>query len=138
MAEELDDHEWLAILRILDRYPHVVDAGEWADLALVFAPDAVCDLRAVGLPRTESLRGLMDCFAETRHPLAHHCLNPVVEDIDDSTVTVRSKFLVTLADRSAFGGDYVDVLARRPEGWRIVDRTVVARQEGATWPLTFG
>lgn len=129
--------DWRAIVAVLDRYPHVVDSGRWADLARCFAPEAVCDLRDVGLPRTEGLDALVECFASAEHPVAHHCLNPVVESVEGGRVTVRSKFLVTLADRSAFGGDYLDVFSQVPGlGWRIVDRTVTARQEGSSRPLS--
>ena len=137
MDAALASEDWATIRGVLDRYPHVVDSGVWQDLARCFAPDAVCDLRDVGLPRTAGLAALVDCFATATHPVAHHCLNPVVESVEDGRVTVRSKFLVTLADRSAFGGDYVDVFADVPGlGWRIVDRTVVARQEGSSRRLT--
>lgn len=137
MAHDLPAEDWAAVVAVLDRYPHVVDSEVWGDLARCFAPDAVCDLRDVGLPRTEGLDELVDCFATAIHPVAHHCLNPVVESLEDGRVTVRSKFLVILSDRSAFGGDYLDVFAQVPGlGWRIVDRTVIARQRRSTRPLS--
>jgi hypothetical protein len=132
----IDDGTWRRIREVLDRYPHVVDSAVWADLGRCFAPDAMCDMREVGLGRTDGLDALVDAFAAMTHPVAHHLLNPVVEDVAGGRVTVRSKFLVVLADRSTFGGDYLDVFVEVPDiGWRIVERRVTPRQAGSRRPL---
>ena len=132
MDSTADDQ--MAIQQVLYRYPYAVDERDWPAFARIFTPDVVCDMTAVGLGVTRSLETLVELFGEIEHPVAHHLVDPVIDPAPGGA-TVRSKWLVVLADRTTLSGRYDDELVRTDEGWRVRSRLITQRQEGSRRPV---
>ncbi|MER6178447.1 nuclear transport factor 2 family protein [Streptosporangium sp. NPDC001681] len=115
-------------------FSHLFDNGEVADLGQVFTEDAVIKLtRGAG----RSVRGLpaIGEFALSLRPHGpdHQTLDTHVFVDGDGVVRARSRYLAVLPDGSVHNGDYLDVLRRTPQGWRIGLRVSVPR-----YPLANG
>ncbi|MFC4942450.1 nuclear transport factor 2 family protein [Pseudonocardia sp. GCM10023141] len=52
----------------------------------------------------------------------------MTETDDSDTASVRSKGLVVLSDHGCGSATYVDTVRRRPDGWRISHRRILARR----------
>lgn len=130
----LQSDDVVAIQQVLYRYPHAVDERDWPAFAGIFTADAACDMTAVGLGETSGLAALVELFDEIRHPVAHHLVDPVIEGAADGA-TVRSKWLVVLADRTTLSGCYEDEMVRTDVGWRVRRRRVTQRQDGSHRPV---
>lgn len=125
----------VAIQQVLHRYPHAVDDRDWDAFSAIFAVDATCDMRAVGLGVTGDRAALVACFAAIDHPVAHHLMDPVIDVTGRDAAHVRSKWLVVLADRSSLSGLYTDEMVRTPDGWRVRARVITTREEGSRRPV---
>ena len=128
MATELTTHDIEEIRQLLARFAHVFDNGEREQLDQVFTEDGIIEL-----VRSESrfFHGLdaIKNFNKALGPQSpdHHTLDTVLTVDPDGTVRGRSRYLALLADGSIHNGDYLDVLRRTPEGWRIALRRSVPR-----------
>jgi 3-phenylpropionate/cinnamic acid dioxygenase small subunit len=126
----------IEIHQLLNQYGHIVDAQEWDRFDELFLPDAVLDYTGVRAPAPlYGLDAIKDYFRDANHPSAHHVTNIVVTE-QAGEVRVHSKFLAPYTrpshdPRRWYGGDYEDVVARTPEGWRFARRVCTAR-----WLLT--
>lgn len=124
----------LEVCELLYRYADAVDDTAWQVLAdEVFTADAVYDLEDVGLGVVHGASRIVTVFARIRHPVAHHVLAPIVASTGDrDRLTVRSRWLVVLADRTALAGRYRDTVVRTPAGWRIAARRLTTLQKGSS------
>lgn len=127
--------DMVAIQQVLARYPHAVDDRDWDALAGVFTDDAVCEMSDVGLPTTRGRKALVALFDRIDHPVAHHLVDPVVDLDGPDHATVRSKWLVTLVDRTTFGGTYTDEFLRTAGGWRICHRRITPGDASSRRPV---
>lgn len=125
---ELSFHDVADIRATLALFAHVFDNKEVAELGRVFTPDAVIELtrgpgRVIsGLPAIgEFAVGLGSGSPD------HHTLDTHVFVDAEGAVRARSRYLAVLPDGSVHNGDYLDVLARTPDGWRIQRRVSVPR-----------
>lgn len=118
----------LALQQVLSRYGHLMDARDWGGLDQVFTPDVVIDFTGFGIEPMHGLEEVRARFEVTRHPLAHHVTNVVV-DVADDRANVRSKLLAVLDDGSVVTGDYDDIAVRTPNGWRVSRRVGVPRPQ---------
>ena len=129
----VDDTSLLAITQVLNRYVHIVDGWAWDELHQVFTHDAVVDHRPVGNLLMSGIEELAAGFAAgmSRHPIAHHLTNSVVETVaDDGTaVHVRSKWLIVDQTGVSRSGFYDDDLVLTEDGWRISNRVASLRFE---------
>jgi hypothetical protein len=109
----------LEIHALLARYGHRLDGRDWEGLAALWTEDGTLDFTPIGLDRLHTGRAAIAAFyGSAHHPLAHHCTNIDIHE-KDGEVRVHSKWLVPRADGTVGGGDYHDVVARTPEGWRF-------------------
>jgi hypothetical protein len=124
----LDDR--LQLHELAARYANTIDARDWDRFETVFTPDCRYELRGFGrldivIHGLAALRQYMIDSAE--HPVAHHVTNVEV-DATGEPVRMFSKVIGTLPGGLSGSGDYDDVVAKGPTGWRIADRTVTLRR----------
>lgn len=115
------------IHQVLALYGHVVDDHDWDRADQVFAADFVFDLSDSGRPNLHGIGDIVATF-KGRNAYAHHTTNVVVTEDDDGTVRAHSKLVCFPNEGPPFTGDYYDVMARTPAGWRIARRRAELRQ----------
>jgi SnoaL-like domain len=132
MAFSVEDR--LLVHELLALHGHLSDTGAFDRMHEVFAPEIVYDLGDFGLGTLHGLDALRDAALANpdRNPVGHHTTNVVITPVADDTVEVQSKGIGLLADGTGYSVVYHDVVHRRPEGWRVARRRVVARRK----PLT--
>lgn len=135
-----------SIRDLVARYNANGDAGRFAEMVKVFAPDAVMELVSADgrVRRFEGIEAIADVFTGTkaawdaaagRGP-AHHVRHFVAThqiDVDDpSHARGRSYFVVLMAHGVDHWGRYVDRYETRDGQWRIVERRALS--DGRTPP----
>ncbi|GAB1820562.1 nuclear transport factor 2 family protein [Herbidospora sp. RD11066] len=125
---ELSYEDVSDIRALLALFSHVFDNRELDDLHRVFTDDAVIELKRGAGRLVEGLPAIAE-FSDVLGPDGpdHQTLDIHVYVDDTGTVRGRSRYLAILADGSVHNGDYLDELARTPEGWRIRRRVSVPR-----------
>jgi len=114
--------DYIAIRRVIDLYPHLIDGRRWDELGKVFSPDAVFEVIDTGAVM-HGPEGIAARFSAIRHPLGHHQTDPVVEDGASPDEAVgHTKLLVVRASGRSGTGMYDDRFVRTEEGWRIQHR----------------
>lgn len=126
--DELSYEDVSDIRALLALFSHVFDNRETGDLHRVFTEDAVIELRRGAGRLVEGLPAIAE-FSVVLGPDGpdHQTLDSHIFVDDDGTVRARSRYLAILLDGSVHNGDYLDELARTPEGWRISRRVSVPR-----------
>ncbi|TDQ03873.1 MULTISPECIES: nuclear transport factor 2 family protein [unclassified Leifsonia] len=132
----------LAIQDLIVRYAFGQDLHENGDNEVqqqwdvVFSPDAVLDYRAGGAAADIDYRTLIATMRGPGGTMSglenwQHFQGFAAVDIDGDTATARTQHLHThsgMTDGAGWNlmqtGFFVDRLERRPEGWRIVHRTL--------------
>ena len=119
-----------AIAELISLHGHLFDEGELDRLDELFTADVVYDVRDFG---QEPLRGIDAIRAAAlalggANPIAHHVTNIVITEVDDDTAAARSKGLGVMEGGKLGSVTYVDSLCRGADGWRISNRTVLARR----------
>ena len=96
----------------------------------MFTDDAVFETHGFGDRdiRLEGLAAIRDYMAESRHPVAHHVTNVVVDVGSDGSVRLRSKIVGSGAKGRVGSADYRDRLQRTADGWRTAERVVTLRK----------
>lgn len=117
----------LALQDLLTAYCFAVDKLDDLDGMLsLFTEDAVYDLSAIGLLRTEGHAGIRDffslVFADMTHH-AHYATNFVVQRYDGDTASTRAYVMGMGNSRdgnsvTVFVDYYLDCV-RTPQGWKI-------------------
>ena len=109
------------IEEVIAIYGHIVDDDAWDRAHLVFADDFVFDFSEFGRP---NLNGTTELRAALRHRkvYSHHSTNIVIQEVDDDTARVRSKFIGFSNEGPPISGDYRDVFVRTDAGWRLSRR----------------
>lgn len=116
----------LNIHEVLAEYGHVVDDHDWDRADQVFAEDFVFDRSGSGRPDLHGIDEVVATF-KGRNAYAHHTTNIVVREDEHGTVRAHSKMLCFPNEGPPFTGDYYDVMARTPAGWRIAYRRAELR-----------
>jgi 3-phenylpropionate/cinnamic acid dioxygenase small subunit len=129
VREMLDQFE---IEKLLKRYASALDLRQYERLDACFTPDAWIDYVAAGgiagrYP--EIMRGLRAVLAPI--VVMHHFISTVELELDGDRASGRTYTLNVNGIRDAqgelrhmvVGAIYVDRFERRPEGWRIAERT---------------
>lgn len=122
----------LAILELLARYGHLVDARDWEGLGALFTDKGVIDATVYGVDPVVGREAVVAFYAGARHPAAHHSTNAVIE-VNEGTVRVHSKWLVGYPDGRTAGGDYHDEVVAEGADWRFALRRITRR-----WPEDSG
>ena len=109
------------IEEVIAIYGHVVDDDAWDRAHLVFADDFVFDFSEFGRPNLNGVSELQSAL-RNRKVYSHHSTNIVIQEVDDDTARVRSKFIGFSNEGPPISGDYRDVFVRTPAGWRLSRR----------------
>jgi hypothetical protein len=141
----LSAEDTLAIHEVMARYTHITDGivddpeTSLAQLHLVFAKDVVWGGHG-SAPAIHGLDAVASRYAEmVDWPRRHHFVQtPIVTSVDSGRVRTRTHFMAVWYDGSASSGDYLDVLARTDDGWRIVERRIVSVDTRANRPDRLG
>lgn len=116
----------LALQDLVSLYGHLMDAKEFHQLGRVFTSDATFDASSFGVKTCRDLADLQAMMAtETRHPVAHHATNVLVELQDPLHARIRSKGLAVSRRGTVTSLVYDDRAVRTADGWRIASRTAV-------------
>lgn len=114
----------------LGDFARLVDGKRWAEASNVFADDVTFDYGDQGLQSgidalVATFRRYLDVCGGTQHLIG----SVQVEVKDENNAVTRAYVQArhqgvgpTAADVFDTNGEYVDTWARRPEGWRIVNR----------------
>jgi len=128
---QIDPTDRIEILAVLDRYATAMDRRDWSLLDQVFTPDFTYDAGEWVTQNRQDyvkiLRGYLDGCGPTQHLLGNYRIEAEGADHATSACYVRAFHLDR--ERGAeltydMGGEYRDRLQRRPEGWRIIHRTL--------------
>jgi hypothetical protein len=109
------------IEQVIATYGHVVDDNAWDRAHLVFADDFVFDFSEFGRPNLHGVAELRAALTG-RKVYSHHSTNIVIQEAEDGSVRVRSKFIGFPNEGPPISGDYRDVFVRTPAGWRLSRR----------------
>jgi SnoaL-like protein len=118
----------LDITELIALHGQFVDAGELERMGEVFAADVIHDLTDLGMGIVTGLGLFRRPDPGVEHPVGHHTTNTVLTALDDGRVRARSKGIGVRADGTSGSVVYEDIVERRPEGWRIVQRRIVVRR----------
>ena len=126
----MDDDE-RAIVALTVAYAWALDTKNYEELRSVFAADATAVLRGVDCKGVDAIIGRISRPLDRLDATQHIVTNQHVR-VDGDTATCRTQLQSQHVLRSAegdgdtflIGGVYEDRLERRPEGWRIVHRTL--------------
>jgi hypothetical protein len=122
---QIDPTTYLEIQQVSALFGHVLDNVEMDKLDQVWTDDGTFDLTNLGMWSATGFDALRGRLEGAPHAVTHHGTNLVVEAVDGDRATVRSKFVLVWDDGQVTRGEYHDVFARTPAGWRIHVRTVV-------------
>ncbi len=114
----------------LGTFARLVDGKRWAEMSAVFADDVTFDYgdqgHQVGLPAlVDTFRRYLENCGGTQHLIGSIQVDVRADDtaVTRAYVQARHQGLGALtADNFDTNGEYTDTWARRPEGWRIVNR----------------
>lgn len=121
-----------AVEDLLLAYATALDSRDWPALEQVFSADAVADYRGIGVfEGRPALVGVIADFLGRCGATQHMITNMRVECSSADVARARCYLQATHAGKDAYAGqtmtvwgEYVDRVERRPEGWRIVHRTL--------------
>lgn len=140
MPDTLSAEDTIAVHEVIARYVHIndnyrddLDALE--QLKLVFAENIVWEGHD-GKERLEGLEAVRARYLQTveRQKAAdvpfymdHHVTSTIITSFANGQVRTRTHYITVKDDRTAGSGDYLHVLERTDDGWRIVERKNVHR-----------
>jgi hypothetical protein len=122
----LDPADVVAIQQLQAYYAHVVDSGDLALLDRIFTEDGVFDCSAAGGRAYRGIEDIKSLFAlgKPPHPPSHHTTNVHVYQ-DQGAVRVLAKYFVLNGQTgTGMSGEYRDVVVRKGDGWRFLERVV--------------
>jgi hypothetical protein len=121
-----------AIGETISLHGHLFDEGQLDQLDTLFTADVVYDVSDLGYGVLVGIDAVRDAALAlgANNPLAHIVTNIVITDAEgNDTAVVRSKGLAIKTDHTCGTATYVDTVRRRPDGWRISHRKILARRE---------
>jgi len=129
MAAVLSPPDALAIHEILALFAHVFDNNEVEDLGLVFTADVQVDVGAGPSQIYQGLTEFADFVRNVKTAAApdHHTVNTSLTPQDDGSVHARSRYIGINPEGRLTSGEWLDVLVRTPQGWRISYRRSLPR-----------
>jgi len=126
MPETLRDKD--AIRELIHQYCFHMDAGHFAELGHLFAPDGEWVTPYAQVTGPEEVTAVMTRNVPLSPKRVHYTMNSVIAVAGDQA-TARSNYLVILETPNgpvpSVCGIYDDVFVRRPEGWRFKRRQLI-------------
>jgi hypothetical protein len=120
-----------AIVALTIAYAWALDTKNYDDLRSVFAPDATATLRGVDCNGVDAIIARISKPLDRLDATQHLVGNQQVR-VDGDMARCRTQLQAQHVKRGTEGGEnfliggyYDDRLERRPDGWRIVHRTLV-------------
>ncbi|GAA5188396.1 hypothetical protein GCM10023322_39000 [Rugosimonospora acidiphila] len=119
-----------AIVDLINRHGHLVDAGEHDRMHELFTDDVTYDMTDLGGGTLTGLAALREAALALggANPVGHHVTNIVLGEPDGDEVRVRSKGIGINADGTCGSVTYEDTVRRGDRGWRIAYRRILARR----------
>lgn len=117
----LSERDRAEIEEVIAAYGHVIDDNAWDRAHLVFADDFVFDFSEFDRPNLNGVDELRAAL-QGRKVYSHHSTNIVIQEVDETTARVRSKFIGFPNEGPPISGDYRDLVIRTPGGWRLLRR----------------
>ena len=126
----LTEQDRIDITDLVHLHGHLMDAGRLDELDEMFTPDVIYDLSDYGLGALHGHAAVRQAALALgdANPIGHHVTNILVTELGAGSARVRSKGIGIRADGTSGSVVYDDVVARRPDGWKIHRRTVTARR----------
>jgi len=125
----VDENDRLALHELPGRYGDLIDDRDWGGLSQIFLEDATFEIPGQVLDGLAEIRGFM---ATSRHPRTHLMTNVYVDESSEGVI-LRFRIIAMRQDGTMGSGRYRDVVAKGPQGWRVVRRvyTSTPHQEPA-------
>ncbi|MCF2527156.1 nuclear transport factor 2 family protein [Yinghuangia soli] len=128
MTHPLTPADLAEIHRTLALFAHVFDNRDIDGLRLVFTDDVTVD---IGHSANRSFHGIAEFAEYTRGKSDatpdHHTLNTAVVVDEHGRVQARSRYIGINPEGRLTSGEFLDILERTPDGWRIRYRRSLAR-----------
>jgi hypothetical protein len=130
-----DVADTVAVIQLLSRYCHIVDASEWERLPELFTSDAVFDATQLGQPLLDGLDAITAAFLAAtpdQRALAHVSATPLVESGADGLLRVTSSWSSVSPRGQTVGGRFVDEIVPTAGDWRFRRRVATRTWRAAT------
>jgi 3-phenylpropionate/cinnamic acid dioxygenase small subunit len=116
------DADTRAVMTLLARYAHLLDAGDFAGTAGLWTSDGTLDVFGRTIRGHDALR---DFFAGA--VTGKHFGGVPAIDLDTDRARVESDYVFFRGDDLSLfsAGRYIDDLVRTDDGWRLSHRTIV-------------
>jgi Ketosteroid isomerase-related protein len=126
----LTEQDRTDITDLINLHGHLTDAGKLDQAGELFTPDVTENLDDFGLGSLHGTAAIREAALAlgNANPVGHHVTNIVITQIDERSARVQSKGIGIRADGTAGSVVYDDIVARRPDGWKISYRKVTARR----------
>jgi hypothetical protein len=122
-----------AVRHTIGAYTYFADHGRFDEVAALFAPDGVLEVRGIGGARAEGrdavrafFGGVGDDVKTTKPPgrMQHHVSSVVITDVSTESANAASYFTVFTGDGVDHWGRYRDRLVPVGDAWLFASRTV--------------
>ena len=126
-----------AARQLLARYAEVMDRRDASELDQLFAADAVVATASGERRGIDEVRAFYDRHFATSGEVRHFITNTRITHASPSRVVCESYlfYVAAIGGESTVGwGDYRDVIERRPEGLRIVEKSIMMPFRGPVVP----
>jgi hypothetical protein len=129
----LNVEDRLAIHELIALYGHIIDERQFSRTREVFTEDAVYDVSDFGVGVIVGSEAIVELWSrpDAAHPLAHHATNVLVTPLSPTRARVASKGIGVGRAGGTGSATYLDIVEKRPEGWRIVERKALLRRPEA-------
>jgi len=126
----LSEQDRIDITDLINLHGHLTDAGKLDQAGELFTPDVTYDVGDLGFGSVHGTKAICEAALALgdANPVGHHVTNIVITRIDDRSARVQSKGIGIKADGTAGSVVYNDIVTRRPDGWKISHRKVIARR----------
>lgn len=135
-----------AIRELVASYAHCADTGRFEDLAALFAPDGVLEVRGANgatLPGRDAIRAFLtgvgaDLAGDTSVPIIRHHVSNLTITVDSPQAATGACYFLAVTEHGVdHWGRYRDTYVCIDDRWRFAHRT--ARTDGTTdggWAAT--
>lgn len=131
MTAAVTGDEFADICQVLTSYGHAIDNADWGLFTEILDPRFVLEAGSTVFGSPDALRRNIESVEALP---AHHIGIPLLIRLGADVVRAWSKFHVVSADGTTRSGDYIDILTRTGDRWRLAHREVWRRYDVAVDP----